>query len=641
MLGWGDRKIPDLLFARPVNFGKRGAVQESRHVLMPHLAKAFCTCQGGQAKLSAGAGAALCVALAMLGARGASAQRSASAAAPAVVTVSAADALPDSSPGSLPDAPAPHRVLFSASSVAGSGSGENAAPSTQPVTHRPADARDTRDCPYLSHAPRQCNVNIAHLAIESSVFITFQNAGNLYTGYWYRYETMHGKWWDRYVGSVEGWRWNSWSDNNPFLDDYVGHPVMGSITNYLWIQNDPKGKTVEQGNNWPYWRSRLRALAYTSAYSTEWKLGPIGEASIGHNGDHFYYDKGVYTNETGWVELITTPFGGFGWTLAEDAADKHILPRLENFSRNPLMLTMYQFLTPTKGVANFLRFRPPWYRDTRVVKADSFWSDPTEEDDAVEPSAAAHAVVRANGSSNSTVASPWGGKQEIGAWWGLSLNSGHLFGNVGDVKYMPMDMRYSYRVWSGENWALRYSPEMTALAMLDEPVVGQTDPELQRRRSYGSGLSPEGVQFDFFTRHRVEPFLSQNAGLIYFINPVLTAPTLYPRGSHLVSTVDFGAGINIFHLRRQAITLGYRYQHLANVSPQTPNSGTDANTFYLGVSRFRTGGHGKPVLSIIHIDARAQDACQPGRNRDVARGDSPPRVPVLRAGRAGDLRRRV
>ena len=86
--------------------------------------------------------------------------------------------------------------------------------------------------------------------------------------------------------------------------------MMGSITNYMWIQNDPKGMTVEQANDWVYWRSRLRALAFSTAFSFWWKLGPTGEAAVGHNGDHFFYDKGVLTNETGWVELVTTPLGG-------------------------------------------------------------------------------------------------------------------------------------------------------------------------------------------------------------------------------------------------------------------------------------------------------------------------------------------
>ena len=66
---------------------------------------------------------------------------------------------------------------------------------------------------------------------------------------------------------------------------------------------------------------------------------------------------------------------------------------------------------------------------------------------------------------------------------------------------------------------------------------------------------------------------------------------LTPQGSKLVYTVDFGAGINIFRKMTQVVTIGYRYQHLSNVDTGS-NGGTDANIFYVGVSRFRTKGEG-------------------------------------------------
>jgi hypothetical protein len=39
-----------------------------------------------------------------------------------------------------------------------------------------------------------------------------------------------------------------------------------------------------------------------------------------------------------------------------------------------------------------------------------------------------------------------GGRHEFGAWWGLSLISGHIWGYAGNVKYMPIDVRYSYEL---------------------------------------------------------------------------------------------------------------------------------------------------------------------------------------------------
>jgi hypothetical protein len=379
---------------------------------------------------------------------------------------------------------------------------------------------------------------------------------------------------------------------------------MGSITNFLWIQNDPKSMTLAQTNTWPYWRRMLRAGAFTTFYSFAWKLGPTGEAAIGHNGDHYFSDEkgAVYTNETGWVELVTTPVGGFLWTLAEDSLDKHVIPQLEHMSRNPIALTTYQFLSPSRGTANILRFRPPWYRDSRRVKANSFFSEPPGPDDErlhaeTATTAAAERATPDVADSGYVAAAPArpvhylpvfprpGGVHEFGAWWGLSLISGHIWGYAGDVKYMPIDVRYSYEFEHWDHWTMRYSPEVTALAMLDEPVPS-SNVELMRKRTYGSGLSPFGFQSDFFPSKRVQPFLSTNGGFIYFMDRVLS-----PQGSQFMLTADFGAGINIFRKERQAVTIGYRYQHLSNWNISQHNPGTDANTFYVSVSRFRTKGY--------------------------------------------------
>lgn len=463
-----------------------------------------------------------------------------------------------------------------------------------------------KDCPADQTHTRACRMHWGQMVIESSLFNAFENAGNLYTGYWYRWETTHGHWWQRYINSAAGWRWDHWSDDNPFLDDYVGHPMMGAITNSIWIQNDPRGMTLEFANDWPYWRSRLRATAWSTFYSFEWKLGPFGEASIGHNGDHYFTDKGVRTNETGWVELVTTPVGGLGWTVLEDYLDKRVVSSLEARNRNPVLLTMYQFLTPARGVANILRFRPLWYRDARVVKTSSAWSDPgaglsasTQEAmryAARHPGSETQGVAAAVHPTVSTGAPNWqgpGGRHEFGAWWGLSAMSGHIWGYSGGVKYMPIDLRYSYEFYRHhESWTMRYSPEMTALALLDWPTPNTTSSGTvfnQRTRAYGSGISPVGFQADFGPLRRVQPFFSGNGGFIYFDKRVLS-----PQGSQFMYTVDYGAGVNVFHHKTQAVTIGYRYEHLSNANISLHNPGTDANTFYVSVSRYRTRGDRRP-----------------------------------------------
>lgn len=466
-------------------------------------------------------------------------------------------------------------------------------------------------CPDDKTHARECRPHWRQLIITSSIFNAFQNTGNLYTSYWYRYETTTGAWFQRWFNSDLGWRWGQWHDGNPFLDEYVGHPMMGAITGFMWIQNDPKGMAVDFGNNREYWHSRLVSMVYSAAYSFEWKFGPFGEAGVGHNGDHPTDEiNGVIQNDTGDVELVTTPVGGFGWTIAEDILDKYVVQRFEEKPRGPLPLLVMSFLTPARATANIFRFRPPWYRDGHQVKAHTFWSEPQGPDDvpageqpasghakfvAEAPSAAEPPAATANGAvvRNGQYPPVWphyGGVHEFGAWWGLSLMSGHIWGYAKDIKYMPIDVNYSYLVNPhATKWNFRYAPEMTALAMLDQPTPGatiKTNKEDLRERFYGSGVSPVGFRASFFPASRVQPYVSGDGGFIYFGDRVLS-----PQGSQYMYTVDYGAGLTFYRKQRQSFSIGYRYQHLSNANISLHNPGTDANTFYVAISRYRTKGY--------------------------------------------------
>jgi hypothetical protein len=470
-------------------------------------------------------------------------------------------------------------------------------------------------CPFDTTRARECRVHWRHLIITASAFNAFQDSANLYTSYWYRYETTTGKWFDRWFNSVLGWRWDQWNDGNPFLDDWVAHPMMGGITNSMWIQDDPRGATLEFGNNRQYWHSRLRALAFSTAYSFQWKFGPFGEAGVGHNGDHGTdFVNGKLQNDTGVVELVSTPLGGLGWTIGEDYLDKHLVRKLEQKPRGTAALLAISFLTSARSTANIFRFRPPWYRDGREVRSTNFFSEPPGPEDGVAaqelssnaetsataatlgPSSGEVGFAATNRKSDALPVWPhYGGVHEFGAWWGLSLNSGHVFGYDKNVKYMPIDLFYSYLIYRGAKWNLRYTPEITALALMDEPLTGKTDsvigpvptdPQKLRKRTYGSGLSPMGFRTSFYPEKRLQPFFSTNGGILYFADQVLS-----PQASQLMFTVDLGAGLTFYHHRRQAVSFGYRYQHLSNANISVRNPGTDADTFYVQISRFRTRGY--------------------------------------------------
>jgi hypothetical protein len=438
----------------------------------------------------------------------------------------------------------------------------------------PTSTVSPKDCPYITTRAKDCRVHWASLTLSSLAFIAFQTSGNIYTDYWMRLHTGTGKWWDQYVKADDQWRWNRWNDNNPFLDAYVGHSMMGAITSNLWIQHDPDGMTLEFSNTWPYWRSRLRALAFSTFFSFEWKFGPVSESSIGHLGANHEYQllggRYVLTNETGDDELVTTPLGGMLWAAAEDYIDLHVIKHLEEKSRNPFLLLTIQFLNPARATANIFRFRPPWYRDSREVRSSSRWSDPDDSE-------AFYAA--ANGAGKEL---PWGGPHEFGAVWGYSATGGPLWSDHKDIHYMPVLIRYSYLIKQHRNWAFRYAPEITALSMLDEPNWAKTNLLNLRRRTYGAGASPEGFQLNFAPNHRLQPFLSNDGGFIVYTDPVLAQ-----MGSRLLFTFDFGVGLNIFTKHHEEMTFGFRYDHLFNPA-SGPHLATQTQIFYFGVSRFHS-----------------------------------------------------
>jgi hypothetical protein len=111
-----------------------------------------------------------------------------------------------------------------------------------------------------------------------------------------------------------------------------------------------------------YWNSRLRAMGWAAFYSTQFELGPVSEATIGH--------VGKKRGTAGAVDLVMTPIGGFGWIVSEDAVDKHLIRKLEEGRSDALKRTVRIFFNPNRSVANVLRLKKPWYRDTRTMSWD-------------------------------------------------------------------------------------------------------------------------------------------------------------------------------------------------------------------------------------------------------------------------------
>jgi hypothetical protein len=168
-------------------------------------------------------------------------------------------------------------------------------------------------------------------------------------------DALNGPWLNNYLSSVSELR--GWSDGDTFMAPYVGHTIEGSAFGFVQRQNDPKYKNVQWGDGREYFISILRSMAYSAVWHTQWKIGPISEASIGNVMLHA---------SPGFITLVDTPTLGAVAMMGEDAADRYLITGLENRTANRLLLVLARsFLNPGRATANLLAFQPPWQRETR------------------------------------------------------------------------------------------------------------------------------------------------------------------------------------------------------------------------------------------------------------------------------------
>ena len=155
------------------------------------------------------------------------------------------------------------------------------------------------------------------------------------------------------VGNLHGW-----GDGDPFLVNYVGHPMQGAVSGYIWQHNDRAYRTVEFGKNTRYWKGKLRGAAFAYVYSVQFEIGPLSEASLGHV-------QGLYPQQ-GFVDHVVTPTVGLGWTIAEDSIDRYFIRAIEARTANPYFrLLVRSGLNPSRTMANVMNGELPWHREDR------------------------------------------------------------------------------------------------------------------------------------------------------------------------------------------------------------------------------------------------------------------------------------
>ena len=174
---------------------------------------------------------------------------------------------------------------------------------------------------------------------------------------------LRGPFFKDYFDTVK--RLHGWRDGNPFVVNYIGHSMEGAISGFIQIQNDPKGNQ-EFNMGKTYWQSRLKAMGWAAIFSTHFELGLISEASIGNVG---LTPRRQAKHPMAWVDLVVTPTVGTAWLVGEDMLDRYLVRRVENNSSSRLVRGLARsLLNPSRSVANILRLKFPWHRDTRTFE---------------------------------------------------------------------------------------------------------------------------------------------------------------------------------------------------------------------------------------------------------------------------------
>jgi hypothetical protein len=179
--------------------------------------------------------------------------------------------------------------------------------------------------------------------------------------------------WRDYKQSLSAWVHSGWSDGDPNLYGYLGHPVQGVASSYIFIQNDPKSEGVEFSKTKQYWHSRLKATLWNAAYSTQWNIGPLSEPTIekygtkqrppwNQDGSWPCTTKHCYTG-MGQIDLVMTPVEGLGWLVGEDILDRYVARQVERSTRNRFVIDATRCgLDPIRVGTNILHGKRPWYR---------------------------------------------------------------------------------------------------------------------------------------------------------------------------------------------------------------------------------------------------------------------------------------
>ena len=193
--------------------------------------------------------------------------------------------------------------------------------------------------------------------------------------------------WQQCITSIT----DGWNDGDGVFTNNVMHPAQGSVYSYIYLQNHSRDSKLEFENSRRYWNSRFRAAAFSFAASTQFEIGPFSEATIGH--------VGVRPHTQGLTDFVMTPVGGFGLNVLQDWVDKRFIEPKEPGAGANRVRFWRTAANPARAIANVLRRKTPWYRDSRPLIYRG-WRNQSPPESVTEPAAASATPVQSTADDN-------------------------------------------------------------------------------------------------------------------------------------------------------------------------------------------------------------------------------------------------
>ncbi len=211
---------------------------------------------------------------------------------------------------------------------------------------------------YVRETERGRGFNYGGAFKQSLLFLGVQHGYAILGQEKTRRALKHGAFFRDYADSVKSL--HGWDDGGRFFTNYIAHPMQGALTGHIYVQNSPQALREQFSMSGKYWETRMKALLWTTAWSTQFEIGPVSQASIGNVG---------LSGKQTWEDIIVTPTMGTAMLIGEDALDRYVVKYIERRSTNFYVKVLTRMLfNPTRNFSNLLRFKEPWYRDRPTAR---------------------------------------------------------------------------------------------------------------------------------------------------------------------------------------------------------------------------------------------------------------------------------